>query len=278
MFKLIFKYIKYAWDKENKNTFFNPFRFMIDVINFIKYTLKGFNVFFNIVILILAFSFIHSCLKSPKPIENSTVQSNGPTSEELAVKKKMDDARKLIDVFIDNNKELLGAITSFKKSTTEDNVYVIATSKSPYNFSIAIENNKMTYINVVYKDMINLPFAEGNDAIKKKDYDYTMKTVKAGIKEKEAFQELQDNLEKFKSQFSPWNGSNMYLVQQVKQIMDDPHSFEHVNTSWYVDVKNHSIIHVQMTFRGKNVFGALVLNQIKAKMDANGTVLDYVWN
>jgi len=54
--------------------------------------------------------------------------------------------------------------------------------------------------------------------------------------------------------------------------MNDPSSFKHVKTT-YADKGNY--LSVQMTYRGKNAFGALRLEQIVAKVDLEGNVLSY---
>ncbi|OSB19238.1 hypothetical protein B2H94_09100 [Clostridium sporogenes] len=64
------------------------------------------------------------------------------------------------------------------------------------------------------------------------------------------------------SQFSKWDGSHRGLVKLVKQNLNDPKSFEHVETKFIRDGKDLIIV---MKYRAKNVFGGLVLNGIKAK-------------
>ena len=52
--------------------------------------------------------------------------------------------------------------------------------------------------------------------------------------------------------------------------MNDPDSYDHVETrSW--DMKAYLII--STTFRGKNAFGAIVKDYIKAKVSLDGVVL-----
>lgn len=70
------------------------------------------------------------------------------------------------------------------------------------------------------------------------------------------------------AQFSQWDGSNYDLVKLVKANLNDPKSFEHVQTTW----KNYGVgtyIEIQMTYRAKNAFGALVLGSVVAKSDYN---------
>jgi hypothetical protein len=72
-------------------------------------------------------------------------------------------------------------------------------------------------------------------------------------------------------QFSAWDGSHRELVRLVKDSMNDPRSFEHIETR-YTD--NGDTIVLQMRFRGSNAFGALVQNTVIAEADtATGEIL-----
>jgi hypothetical protein len=73
------------------------------------------------------------------------------------------------------------------------------------------------------------------------------------------------------SQFSSWNGSHKNLVKHVKDHMNDPRSFKHVETG-YSD-KGEYIL-VSMKFRGKNAFGGVITNVINAKVDLDGEILE----
>ena len=66
------------------------------------------------------------------------------------------------------------------------------------------------------------------------------------------------------SQFSAWDGSNIYLVKLVKENLNDPHSFEHVETVYW---NKGTYILVKMTYRANNAFGALILQNVTAKAD-----------
>jgi hypothetical protein len=77
--------------------------------------------------------------------------------------------------------------------------------------------------------------------------------------------------ELIKRQFSSWDGSHINLEKFVKKNMHDPDSYEHVETK-YSDSGNKLI--VELTYRGKNVFGAKVLNSIKAEVSLYGEVIN----
>lgn len=71
---------------------------------------------------------------------------------------------------------------------------------------------------------------------------------------------------------SRWDGSVKPVVQYVKNSMNDPKSFEHVNTQWGIVSGTTDRYWVNMTFRGTNAFGATVTNTIKVEVDSNGNV------
>lgn len=71
--------------------------------------------------------------------------------------------------------------------------------------------------------------------------------------------------------FSAWDGSHRGLTRLIKEAMNDPDSYEHVETLYW-DEGDHLI--VKTTFRGKNAFGGTVKNWAKAKCDLDGNVLE----
>jgi hypothetical protein len=76
--------------------------------------------------------------------------------------------------------------------------------------------------------------------------------------------------DKIKRQFSAWDGSHHTLEKIIKKSMNDPDSYDHVETVYW-DQGEHLII--KTTFRGKNAFGGVVVNWVKAKVDLNGNVI-----
>ncbi len=61
---------------------------------------------------------------------------------------------------------------------------------------------------------------------------------------------------------SSWDGSHYTLERYLLNRMNDPDSYEHVETSYSL-YDDHAI--VVMQFRGRNSFGGTVLNSVKAK-------------
>lgn len=78
---------------------------------------------------------------------------------------------------------------------------------------------------------------------------------------------------KIEAQFSGWSGAHYNFERMIKDAMNDPGSYEHVETK-YID--KGSYIRVSCTFRGKNGFGGTVKNTKIADFSVNGTFLKEV--
>jgi hypothetical protein len=74
-------------------------------------------------------------------------------------------------------------------------------------------------------------------------------------------------------QFSTWDGSHIKLTKYIKENMNDPDSFEHIDTKYFI--QKNSIVIIER-FRGKNVYGGLVANMIEAKVDMDGNIIEIV--
>ncbi|WP_372719940.1 hypothetical protein [Novipirellula sp.] len=79
--------------------------------------------------------------------------------------------------------------------------------------------------------------------------------------------------EQIEKEFSAWDGSHRGLTQVIKKSMNDPKSYEHVETR-YIDKGDHLIVTTE--FRGKNAFGGVVKNSVIAKVDLNGNVVEII--
>jgi hypothetical protein len=66
------------------------------------------------------------------------------------------------------------------------------------------------------------------------------------------------------AQFSMWDGSHTGLVDLIKKNLNDKKSFEHEETT-YKDMGTYLI--VKMTYRAKNGFGGVILQNVTAKSD-----------
>lgn len=72
--------------------------------------------------------------------------------------------------------------------------------------------------------------------------------------------------------FSQWDGSQENLVKYVKDNMNDPESFEHVKTNYWDNGKSDTII-IKMTYRGKNAFGGVVTESVRAVAKISGELI-----
>lgn len=77
--------------------------------------------------------------------------------------------------------------------------------------------------------------------------------------------------ERVERAFSPWDGSQRKLEAFIKESMNDPDSYDHVKTVYW---DKGSYLIVMTTFRGKNAFGGVVKNWVKAKTDLDGNIIE----
>lgn len=70
--------------------------------------------------------------------------------------------------------------------------------------------------------------------------------------------------------FSQWDGSQFNLVKLVKDNMNDPESFKHVETKYW-DMKDKLV--VLMNYRGKNAYGGVVTESVKVETDLQGNII-----
>jgi len=89
--------------------------------------------------------------------------------------------------------------------------------------------------------------------------------------EKPELTEEEQRTEMIEEEFNPWDGSHYELTKVIKDSMHDPGSYEHVETV-YGDRGDYLI--VETTFRGKNVYGGVVTNIMRAKVSLDGEVLE----
>lgn len=83
-------------------------------------------------------------------------------------------------------------------------------------------------------------------------------------------QALIDRKNKIARQFSVWDGSHRNLEHYIKQNMNDPESYEHIKTVY--EDKGKFLL-VETKFRGKNAFGAKIIETVTARVDLEGNVI-----
>jgi len=72
-------------------------------------------------------------------------------------------------------------------------------------------------------------------------------------------------------QFSGYDGSHYELTELIKNAMDDPSSYEHIQTS-YLDMTDFII--VKTVYSGKNAFGGRVKRFVRAKVSNSGQIME----
>ena len=102
-------------------------------------------------------------------------------------------------------------------------------------------------------------------------YDPEAQTLVGAIWDKGFRSERAKTIDKATEQFSAWDGSHVKLVRLVKNAMNDPSTFEHVGTEFWV-MDDHIV--VTMTYRGSNAFGAVVKGFIKASYSMDGELIE----
>lgn len=108
--------------------------------------------------------------------------------------------------------------------------------------------------------------SSGNEQLKK-----LMTLAKSELeKEKQEERVAEDREKEIETQFSAWDGSHVNLTKMIKESMNDPDSYDHVKTVYW-DKGDHLI--VLTTFRGKNAFGGIIKNSVRAKIGIHGNII-----
>jgi UPF0716 family protein affecting phage T7 exclusion len=97
------------------------------------------------------------------------------------------------------------------------------------------------------------------------------KNKKAQEKRAAEYAAKKERREKIESQFSSYDGSHHGVERAIKARMNDPDSYEHVQTR-FKDEGSYILVYTQ--FRGKNAFNAKIMSVASAKVDFSGNVLD----
>lgn len=116
----------------------------------------------------------------------------------------------------------------------------------------------------LYQQLVDIH--PNNDKYKDKLAHYSAKIEE----EKQAQIVAKERKQIIERQFSPWDGSHNNLERLIKKAMNDPDSYEHDETVYW-DKGDYLI--VRTTYRGKNAFGGVVRNFVKAKVSLNGDIL-----
>jgi hypothetical protein len=230
-------------------------------------------------------------------------QSQTQKSKDLAVQEAQQQADKIAKIqqenitYFNNNRNEI--ITKIKEELSNQNYEAVISSSSKYLISgdeelknlnsqantkrakiikdkttkdllakvKKVPSSKLSENNDIYKQLLAL-HPENNTYKNKVDF-YTGEIEK----EREKRLAAEARVEQIKAQFSAWDGSHRNLERVVKKAMNDPDSYEHDETVYW-DKGDHLI--VRMSYRGKNAFGGIVKNFVKAKVSLDGQVLQII--
>ena len=79
---------------------------------------------------------------------------------------------------------------------------------------------------------------------------------------------------KIASQFDRWDGSHIKTREAIQSMMNDPESYENVETRYIQYASNDTLMKVVVKFRGKNQFGGVVTQVYTSLIDTAGNVID----
>ncbi|MDD5749463.1 MAG: hypothetical protein PHO91_01590 [Patescibacteria group bacterium] len=147
-----------------------------------------------------------------------------------------------------------------KDAILDINGVVIKTENGTFSYAAKLSDEKNTF---------TLKVSNSNGQSEQKIIVNRIFTEKELVEyeRKKAEEEAEARKKMIEKQFSAWDGSHIQLTKLIKNAMNDPKSYEHVETTYW-DMKNHLIVNT--TFRGKNAFGGTVKNTIKAKVSIDG--------
>lgn len=74
-------------------------------------------------------------------------------------------------------------------------------------------------------------------------------------------------------QFKPWNGSHRNLEIMIKKSLNDPNSYNHLETT-YRDLD--SLLIITSEFTAKNSYGGTIRKGVVVSADTLGNILDVV--
>lgn len=159
-----------------------------------------------------------------------------------------------------------------KTSVIIDSMVLVVKSYEAREKTSELEKQLDSNPNMSKEDQLSIyeQLALGNPNNKK--YIAARYELRSEIQEIKKENEKKQLIEKsLKGQFSEWDGSHRALEKIIKEGMNDPDSYEHVSTKYWI-VGDHLIVLTK--FRGKNAFGGIVTNSVKAKVSLDGSEIN----
>jgi hypothetical protein len=230
-------------------------------------------------------------------------QSQDKRAQEVAAQQSKEMAEKVaqikqdnIDYFIANREQIISsannvlAAKDFQLVITQTSKYLVSGDEELKNInsSAKIEIDKLRKsekTKQLLAELKKVPSSEynknqklylqlvslhpNNQAYKNKVKIYSEKIEK----EKQERLAAEAREKQIEEQFSVWDGSHRNLERVIKKAMNDPDSYEHDKTVYW-DRGDHLV--VKTTYRGKNGFGGVVRNFVKAKVSLEGQILQVI--
>lgn len=230
--------------------------------------MKKFFLILGIIIFMLM--AISSCVASKSITKEKETQNKkivllfAETEQSIKAKdfqKAQINLEKILDIDIKNEEYIALYDCVFALSNNIDDFSFWTAEFSKDELDKAREGN--FYKEYTKYEEINQPLNEKINSYARKNYKKILKQKNDAEKLQKKFleeQEKNERIRKFVTRYD--NDSYKPLVDYVKQNMNDPKSFEHVRTSY--DTSRKDTVKVMMEFRGKNAFGALVINTCSA--------------
>lgn len=99
------------------------------------------------------------------------------------------------------------------------------------------------------------------------------KSSSSANKEETVADKAEAKKKKIESQFSAWDGSHRNLEKLIKENLNDPGSYEHLETNyWDMD----TAIVVRTEYTAKNAYGGRVRGAVKARYDLEGNLIEVI--
>lgn len=153
-------------------------------------------------------------------------------------------------------------IIAYQKPIKSDTIYFKLSKNASKSFQSNRQSNLPMYLSS-YKIFMKRKIGK----------DFTDNVVIEFIQDEQTKNELvvkNIRREKIMQQFG-FDGQHRKLEREIKQMMNDPESYEHIETNW--NDKNSYIL-IETTVRGHNPYGAQIVKTYRAKATIDGEILE----
>ncbi len=185
--------------------------------------------------------------------------------------KKLEEQKNQQSLYIKFQKKWIDSVVKDWKGAYIRKGIVSKNSDTIY-FQLSKDGSKGNWTNIA--EINQRMFQRNNDTLLIREFGSGIEKIKIILNPDPRQQKINNKKAKrqrlINRQFSGWDGSHSKLKQLVKQNMNNPKTFKHIETT-YTD--KGSYIYVYMKFRGSNSFGVIVINTIRAKADLKGNIL-----